>query len=394
MKINKQNWNKYRFNDISENISERVEPIESESEIYVGLEHLDSNSIHIKRHGHPSDVIGTKLKIYKGDVIFGKRRAYQRKAAIATFNGICSAHSMVLRAKSNVILPELFPFFLHSDSFMHRAIDISEGSLSPTIKWNILSKQNFLLPPIKQQKDFLELIKSVDDLRENTLNCINSLKTYKDVVSQKLLLIGYDNLAKGKYTNNTPSNWKTGVLGSFEIKWFKGVNAEKSSNGKYKLIPSGAVFPEGVKAERIAKINIDFNNVKEKMLQNGDILFNTGGQGTLGRTCLFNIDNGYFADSFVLVIRNKDKDVNTNFLFHKFNSMEYKYLIKKYTVGTTGITAIKEKSIKKFPLLMPPIKEQERITDFINDIDSKIINLIDYYSDVKKINTNIINSIF
>jgi type I restriction enzyme S subunit len=136
--IDRSGWKTYRFSQIARSISERVEPQQTDLTTYVGLEHIDAESIHIKRFGQPSDVEGTKLRVYPGDVIFDKRRAYQRKAAIAEFDGICSAHAMVLRANPAVIETRLFPFFLHSDLFMHRAIDISVGSLSPTINWGTL----------------------------------------------------------------------------------------------------------------------------------------------------------------------------------------------------------------------------------------------------------------
>lgn len=87
-----------RFDKIAINISERVEPKKTELSIYVGLEHLDTDNLTIERTGKPEDVIGTKLKIYKGDIIFGKRRAYLRKVAVSHFDGIASAHSMILRA--------------------------------------------------------------------------------------------------------------------------------------------------------------------------------------------------------------------------------------------------------------------------------------------------------
>ena len=96
--IDRSDWKTYRFSQIARSISERVEPQQTDLATYVGLEHIDAESIHIKRFGKPSDVEGTKLRVYPDDVIFGKRRAYQRKAAIATFDGICSAHAMVLRA--------------------------------------------------------------------------------------------------------------------------------------------------------------------------------------------------------------------------------------------------------------------------------------------------------
>ena len=118
--------------------------------------------MHIKRFGTWDDVNGQKLRCYPGDVIFGRRRAYQRKAAITTVDGFCSAHSLVLRANPEVIEPKLFPFFLHSDLFMHRAVDISVGSLSPTINWGTLKHQEFLLPPKDQQAKLAELLWAMD----------------------------------------------------------------------------------------------------------------------------------------------------------------------------------------------------------------------------------------
>jgi restriction endonuclease S subunit len=165
--LDKSDWKTYRFDEIAKNISERVDPNNTDLTVYIGLEHIDSESLHIKRNGTPDDVNGTKLKFYEGDIIFGRRRAYQRKAGIATWDGFCSAHALVLRANPDVIDPELFPFFLHSDLFMNRAVDISVGSLSPTINWGTLKHQEFLIPPIELQKKMSNLLKCGEVLLNN-----------------------------------------------------------------------------------------------------------------------------------------------------------------------------------------------------------------------------------
>ena len=82
--IDKTGWKKWRFDEFAQNISERVEPLQTDMDVYVGLEHIDPDTLHLSRHGHPSDIEGTKLRFYKGDIIFGRRRAYQRKTALAT----------------------------------------------------------------------------------------------------------------------------------------------------------------------------------------------------------------------------------------------------------------------------------------------------------------------
>lgn len=164
--LDKSTWEPFRFEEIAQKISESVDPNSTTLQTYVGLEHIDPDDIHIRRFGSPDDVSGGKLKCYPGDVIFGKRRAYQRKAAIVDFEGICSAHAFVFRANPEVIDPKLFPFFLHSDQFMHRMVDISVGGLSPTINWGDLKHQEFLIPPKSEHARLAELLWVMDEVIE------------------------------------------------------------------------------------------------------------------------------------------------------------------------------------------------------------------------------------
>jgi type I restriction enzyme S subunit len=178
-----RNFEKVRFDKIAINISERIEPKKTELTTYVGLEHLDADNLKIERTGTPDDVIGTKLKIYKGDIIFGKRRAYLRKVAVSHFDGIASAHSMILRANENNIEKDFLPYFMQSDAFMNRAVQISEGSLSPTIKNRILAIQKFILPKKEKQKELICLFKQFDF----TMQQLKQQKTALKNLKQKLL---------------------------------------------------------------------------------------------------------------------------------------------------------------------------------------------------------------
>ncbi len=162
-------WKRLAFGEFAESIGERAEPKDAQEEIYVGLEHLDPQCLHIRRWGKGSDVIGGKLRFRKGDIIFGKRRAYQRKLAVAEFSGICSAHALVMRAKPDMILPEFLPFLMMSDRFMNRAVEISVGSLSPTINWTTLKQQTFDLPPLDQQRRIAEILWTVDEVDQSHL---------------------------------------------------------------------------------------------------------------------------------------------------------------------------------------------------------------------------------
>ena len=157
----------YRFDKIAFNSTAKKTPTESDKEHYIGLEHIDSECLEITRWGSDVAPIGEKLIMKKGDVLFGKRRAYQRKLAIAPFDGIFSAHGMVLRPNEEVVDKNYFPFFMSSDLFMERAVQISVGGLSPTINWKDLREQEFSLPSLAEQKVLSDKLWSAYRLKES-----------------------------------------------------------------------------------------------------------------------------------------------------------------------------------------------------------------------------------
>jgi type I restriction enzyme M protein len=190
-------WKRLPFGAFADSVNDRVEPGDAGNDIYVGLEHLDAHDLHVRRWGKASDVIGTKLRFRKGDIIFGRRRAYQRKLAVAEFDGICSAHAMVVRAKPEVVLPEFLPFLMISDRFMNRAVDISVGSLSPTINWTTLKREEFDLPPMDQQRRVAEMLKAVDE-------SIGRVLCLRDMASATACAVRDDHFRSEQYRGSVP----------------------------------------------------------------------------------------------------------------------------------------------------------------------------------------------
>jgi type I restriction enzyme S subunit len=114
-----------------------------------------------------------------GDVLFGKRRAYLKKVAIADFNGLCSADILVLRAKERLVLPKLLPFYVSADVFMLRAVSTSAGSLSPRTKWKDLSDLQFSIPDLETQEKIVYILENIlknIDLLAQQKNILQNLK--------------------------------------------------------------------------------------------------------------------------------------------------------------------------------------------------------------------------
>lgn len=156
----------YRFDQMAVQVKDKVLPADADVDRYVGLEHIDPESLKIRRWGEPSDVESGKLLFRSGDIIFGKRPSLSAQLAVTDFDGICSAHAMVLRPKTDVVLREFLPFFMQTDEFMERAVKISVGGLSPTINWKDLAREEFALPPIEEQRRMVRALlafQSFDD---------------------------------------------------------------------------------------------------------------------------------------------------------------------------------------------------------------------------------------
>lgn len=161
--LDKSTWKRVAFGDVIENVTMRVDdPSAAGVDRYVGLEHLDPGVMTVQRWDSPDRVEAQKLRFRPGDVIFGRRRAYQKKVARADFEGICSAHALVLRARPDAMKPDFLPVFLSSDYFLGRAISISVGSLSPTVNWRDLKAQEFDLPPLDEQRRIADLLWAIE----------------------------------------------------------------------------------------------------------------------------------------------------------------------------------------------------------------------------------------
>jgi type I restriction enzyme S subunit len=167
MKLDKSKWSKVKFGEVCTLVSENTKDAKSDGfEYLIGLEHIEPNNLHL-RSWNTADMETTFTRIFrKGHVLFGRRRAYQRKVAYAKFDGICSGDIMVFQADTEILLPELLPFIVQSDGFFHCAVDTSAGSLSPRTKFNDLANYEFLLPPKEEQSRLAELLWAADDVVE------------------------------------------------------------------------------------------------------------------------------------------------------------------------------------------------------------------------------------
>lgn len=266
---------KYKFEDIIFNITQKKKPVEEDKYNYIGLEHLESGNLFISKWGSDTAPEGEKIVMKKGDVLFGKRRAYQKKVAISPIDGIFSAHGMVLRPKEDVICKEFLPFFISSDYFLNEAIRISVGGLSPTINWKDIKVLEFELPSIADQKVLAEKLWAAYEVKQSYLKMIEA--TEEMVKSQFIEMFKNSPIVKlGDYistqSGGTPNTKKSEYYDGGDIPWLssgeinqgyinktdKFITQEGLDNSSAKWIPKDSVVIAmyGATAGKVGYINI------------------------------------------------------------------------------------------------------------------------------------------
>ena len=359
---------KYRFEQIAINSKEKKKPAEEDRFTYLGLEHLDSGSLRVTRFGSDVAPIGEKLVMHKGDVLFGKRRAYQKKVAIAPFDGIFSAHGMVLRPREEVVDKDFFPLFISSDYFLDAAIKISVGSLSPTINWRDLKELEFELPDLDTQRGLAKVLWSIND----------TMEAYKKLISAT------DELVKSQFMEQfvIEAPYERTRLGD-NISQIRGVSYKPAD-----LRPS--LSEESVlllRANNIGAGRINHDEVqyvaKEKvstvqLIRAGDILMcaSSGSLEHVGKAaiCLPSIEGETFG-AFCKLIRPKG-DLLPEYIAAYFETDEYREIIMQLACGS-NINNLKAEHIDELQIPTPPAEVQEAFVSFLRQSDkSKFANLM------------------
>ena len=370
---------KYKFEDIIFNITEKKKPVEEDKYNYIGLEHLESGNLFISKWGSDTAPEGEKIVMKKGDVLFGKRRAYQKKVAISPIDGIFSAHGMVLRPKEDVICKEFLPFFISSETFLNEAIRISVGGLSPTVNWKDIKELKFDLPSLAEQKVLAEKLWAAYEVKQSYLKMIDA--TQEMVKSQFIEMFGT--------SESNDKGWPVSTFGErFNITSGGTPDTQNESywNGDISWIGSNMCQNCILKAndgKYITKEGLDHSSAK--IYKRDTVLVALVG-ATIGKVAYLQFETA--TNQNVAGIEVKDKnEYEPFFLYYLLQNMYNRFFMLgmgKFKMASLGF-------IKSLPLLIPPIEQQRHFVKIPKQADKSISELRKSVDAIDKVIKSLIN---
>lgn len=320
----------------------------------VGLEHLTPGEITLERWDMDTENTFTK-GFKKGHMLFGRRRAYLKKAALAPFDGICSGDITVIEAIPGKINPELLPFIIQNDLLFDYAVGNSAGSLSPRVKWESLKDYQFELPEVSKQDSLVELLKAA----------------HRAKAAYRQQILATDELVKSQF---------------IELFYTRG----------YPSVEIGSVLKQTITTEYISDtlsekyvtVALHGNGARERNIDVYDPKPFTAYRIKAGQFIYSRIDarNGAFSivpDELENAVVSKDFpvfDIDSSKILPQvllFSVLDDNFIqqIKQNSLGSTNRQRIKEEVFLKYHIVLPPLAVQQMFQSICEQSDKSKFEL-------------------
>lgn len=383
--LNKPIWEKVQIGTVVKELRENSKnPIQDGYTKYVGFEHIEPENLNLKYFGNLSDGVTFIKTFKKGDILFGKIRAYLKKVAIAPIDGICSGDILVLRTKDEKTLSQdILPFYLQTQSFLNRAINSSIGTTLPRTKWQHLARHEIYIPTFEEQKQIALLLQSIELTIEQVEWQEKNLKTLwirliDEFVNEKPSI---GNLLKGK-------NLRLVRYSEVTDKVMRKI--DPVSYGIERIVAGENLESEDFKIRTWQRVGEGYLGPAFHVLfKPGDILY--GSRRTYLKKVAFADFEGVCANT-TYVVRAKENLLLQDLLKHIMLSNKF----AQYSIGVSkGSTNpyINWKDLDNFTFQIPDLQTQKEIAKVLDDIVDLIEDFKTQKSILKTLKQNLLNEI-
>lgn len=349
---------------------------------FVGLEHIEPGDLRVRSWGDIEDGTTFTTRVRPGQVLFGKRRAYQRKVAVAGFDAVCSGDIYVFEAADpKQLLPDLLPFICNTERFFEHAVGTSAGSLSPRTNWTSLAAYEFRLPPLSEQQLIAGELSAVESARADARDARLAGEQYLEVLTW--------NLCTGKTApgpRRETTTWEHGRLpgvASIPREWSLTTltdvarleSGHTPSRAKPEYWNGGIPWISLADIKRMgsAAISDTEDNIGPLGVENSSARLLPAGTVVLSRTAMI----GFTSIMSRPMTTSQDfanfvcsDALNPKFLFYMFTGMREFF---DYTaIGSSNVKTIYLPFFQKMQIALPPRAAQDDIVDQLSAVRAQV----------------------
>ncbi|WP_075594227.1 restriction endonuclease subunit S [Pseudoalteromonas sp. PAB 2.2] len=398
--LDKSTWQKVSFGDAVKKITNKIDPFEYHSDIVVEGGHINKRDFHIRKYENKNELgyLGPAFHMgfKKGQILYVSRNPHLMKVGYPKFDGICSNTTFIMESKNkDVLLNELIPFLMHSDTFVEQSVGNVRGGVNPYVNWGDLASIELLVPPKAEQLELAKLLWSIDDLIEKEILNETKLQTAHQAIFKDELFNCSDEL--DELFLNLTSKYEVKKLDELitEIQYGISESLSEEPDSGIPILRMNNLQGGSLDLKDLKYFGATNGELEKFILQKGDILFNrTNSYELVGKVSLFNEDEVYSFASYLIRIKTNKELLDPRFLNYYLNTAIGLAKVRKYRTPGVSQSNINAQNLKKIPIPLPSIDFQKDLMDKIELLQQSEQESRTNISYTRQLKKSIINQVF
>lgn len=356
---------KVAFGDVVREVKLKIDRDNNPYEFYVAGDHMDTEDLKIRRRGRfATDDVGPAFirEFHVGQILYGSRRTYLKKIAVADFDGVTANTTFVLESKDeSVLLQRLIPFIMLSEGFTKWSIMKSKGSTNPYVLFSDIAAYEFKLPTMAEQKKLTEVLWGIND----TMEAYKKLLSATDELLKSQFIEMFGDIDRANYvkmedvcmlitdgTHQPPKSEKDGIPFLF----VSNITSNELSYDAEKFI-SEATYRE---------------LIKRTPIETGDILLST--VGSYGHAAIVKSDRKFCFQRHIAFLKPDRDKIRSGFLHAVILSNDIQRQIEVKVRGVAQKT-LNLSEIKTLVLPLPDLQRQDTFLELVEQTDKSKFEL-------------------
>ena len=370
----KAGWTAVAFGDVVRQVKDKVDPEESGLERYIAGEHMDTDDLRIRRWGAIGvDYLGPAfhMRFKPRHVLYGSRRTYLRKVALADFEGITANTTYVLESRDpDVLLPELLPFIMQTEPFHAHSKRESKGSVNPYVNFSDLASYEFLLPPLDEQRRTAAVLTAITTVSQLHEQAAASAKTVTETLllrhlkGENLGSVVYDERF-GEYSEKLPLTHIGHLLTDTQY----GLSEPAVSGGEFRMLRM-MDLADGVAVDSDScLVDLSKEEFNRYRLDHGDVLFNrTNSYELVGRTGVYKLDGNHVFASYLIRLKTQAARILPDYLCAFLNAPVGRRQVMRFATRAVSQTNVNASNLRTMLIPLPPLDYQRRVIEYVDHL--------------------------
>lgn len=277
-----------------------------------------------------------KKTFKKNDILYSEIRPQNKRFAFVDFDPvdyIASTKLMVLRADTSKVLPMYLYYYLKSAPVIAELQMLAEtrSGTFPQITFTELSNLTIPVPSIAEQEAIVATVKCIEDKTYCNTKINDNLQQQAAMIFREWFI-----------TNPETEMWPLVTLDSLTSLISRGITPKYNDDSTQVVLNQKCIRDHFIDISLARKHSP--KAINEKWLKYGDLLINSTGEGTLGRTAqVWFVPENMTVDSHVTIVRPKNQQL---IFYIGLWGLAHEREIEALHTGSTGQTELPRDRVK------------------------------------------------